>query len=173
MARWRLTAAHYLLIPGTKYRYEETDRETGEVNRQEFDVGRLLDPNNPKDCRSAGSCIVSNAEKPLPGDWPYKGEPTPDMEPLDEEAADISATLRAKWEHPIDSLPVQGANYSEALLERLEKALQVAMTNSPDIAVSQPQSGVPLEDFKALQEQVAALIARNSELESAQVKRRA
>lgn len=172
MPRWRLTAAHYLTVPGTKYRYEEIDRETGEKNVAEFDVPRFLDPKNPRDCRSAGDCVVCHGTPTIRGDWPFLGDPTPDMEPLDEEAAAITEARRPFWSHPIEGLEGNGGFNQAALLEGLTRSLEKAMSRGETI---QPTpTGVSAEDFRALQEQVAALMAQNAELKAAKgVARRA
>lgn len=164
MARWLLTQPHYLNIPGTKWRYDEVSQATGEMVSQEFAVPRLLDPNNPRDCRSPEGCVVTTGT-PSRGDWAFIGEPTPDMDPLDDEAEAISLSLRPKWQHPIESLPANGEGFSTAILALLEKQLtEASRTAVPNTAVT----GVSKEEFVTLQEQVAALMARNAELEAAQ-----
>lgn len=164
MARWRLTQPHYLRVPGTKWRYEETDRETGERAEQTFEIPRFLDPNNPRDCRSTGVCVVSYAQGAQPRDWIFEGDPTPDMEPLDEEATKISASFEDKWKHPIDSLESQGG-FGEALFRKLEQQLTQVLAGSKTPAVS--VGGVSREEFEELQKQLATLMAKNVELESA------
>ncbi len=168
MARWRLTQPHYLnTIPPTKWRYEETDRDTGERNVVEFDVCRLLDPNNPRDCRSQGDCVVvDKPEFATRGDWTFVGEPTPDMEPLDEAAERITESFRHKWQAPMSegAFPAQGG-FGGALLAQFEKQLTEAFAKSGPIAPMSTQ-GVPLDQFQALQEQVAKLMAQNAELQA-------
>lgn len=169
MARWRLTQPHYLnTVPPTKYRYEETDRDSGERNVQEYEVPRLLDPASPRDCRTAGDCVVSNGTGAVRGDWTFTGEPTPDMEPLDAEAEKISEKLQAKWKAPMseDAFPSQGG-FGGALLRQFEQQLTEAFKNGAPI---QPVSaGVDPEAFKAMQEQLAVLMAQNAELKAAKV----
>lgn len=168
MARWRLTQPHYLnTVPPTKYRYEETDRDTGERNVQEYEVPRLLQNENPRDCRSAEGCVVSDGKGALRGDWVYHGPPTPDMEPLDDEAEAISKAESPKWKQPMgeEAFPSQG-NFQGALLEGLEKQLTAAFAQAG--ARIQPTSvgGVDKESFDKLQEQVAILMAQNAELQA-------
>lgn len=166
MARWALRQKHYLKVEGTRWRYEETDRETGERNEQEFPVPRLLDPDSPRDCRTAGQCVVAYKGSEVRGDWVFTGPPTPDMEPLDDEAKALSAGWEPKWANPISDLPSQGG-FSDALLAGLEKQLTAAFANAG--AMVQPTSlkGVSQEDFTKLQEQVAALMAENAEMKAA------
>lgn len=165
MARWRLTQPHYLNVEGTKYRYEETDRNSGETAVQEYPVPRLLDPKNPKDCRSAGDCIVAYKGSEQRGDWIFTGDPTPDMDPVDDEAGKITEAVKINWTHPMDDMPDGG--YGQSLLEGLEKKLTEAFRNAGQTVGNQSLSGVSPEDFKALQEQVAALMAQNAELKAA------
>lgn len=168
MARWRLTQPHYLnTVPPAKYRYEETDRDTGERNVAEYEVPRLLDPESPKDCRSSGICVVARGTGER-GDWVFTGDPTPDMEPIDDEARAISDSFKERWLRPIDDLPAQGG-FSGVLLQNLEKQLTEAMARAGTI---QPVSkGIDPEAFAQLQEQVAALMARNAELEAKPARR--
>lgn len=170
MARWRLTAPHYLTVPGTKYRYEEVDRETGEKNVAEHDVPRYLDPNNPRDCRTMGMCVVTHGEVKIKGDWPFVGEPTPDMEPLDEEAQAISDSCRGHWQHPIENLEANGG-FSQALLQVLERQLTQAMSKGATVPAT--STSVSLDEFTKLQEQVASLMAQNAELKASKINRRA
>ena len=168
MARWRLTQPHYFnTIPPTKYRYEETDRDTGERNVAEFDVCRHVDPNNPRDCRSQGECIACNDPKLAQrGDWVFTGDPTPDMQPIDSEAEEISASFAEKWKGPMseEAFPSTGG-FGGALLRQFEAQLVEAMKNGPTI---NPISGKGVDpaDFAKLQEQVAQLMGRNAELEA-------
>lgn len=106
MARWRLTGKHYIHIEGTEWEYKETDQATGQQGRKVFAVPRHLDPDNPRDCNYPGECIVATkASAQYPRDHIFSGPPTPDMEPLDEEAEAITEATRDSWVHPIESLP--------------------------------------------------------------------
>jgi hypothetical protein len=102
---------HYLNIKNsdgshaTKWEHREVTSEGQSASRQ-FDVPRHLDPNNPRDCNWNGDCVVTNKfDKAFPRDFIFSGEPTPEMEPLDDEAEKITDDLRDKWIHPIESLP--------------------------------------------------------------------
>lgn len=164
MARWRLMTPHYLNVPGTEWAYEEIDRETGQQARKVFPVPRHLDPANPRDCTSNGECIVTNKrDKAFPRDWLFSGDPTPDMEPVDDEAQAISDSHAPKWAHPIDSLPTTG-EFSASLISVFEKQIQALAKGQP---LAQPVSqGVDPEAFAALQKQVQELIGRNAQLEN-------
>lgn len=172
MARWRLTQPHYLAVPGTEWEYKETDRETGRQARKVFEVPLHLDPGNAADWnyRDQEAIIVTNKFDPaFRKDLLFVGDPTPDMDPLDDEAQEITDTLRnsGRWTHPIDSLNM---NYSQSVLSDFERQLAQALAN---VAKAQPQAqsvslgGVSMEAFDKLQQQVATLMERNAQLEEA------
>lgn len=159
MARWRLVNAHYLNVPDTEWEYQESDRNTGANNRKRFPVGRFLDPNDPSSNtpRGSGEVIVCHAGKGIRSDWTFSGDPTPEMEPVDEEAEAISKACAPKWKHPIDSLPGT-VDFSQSLIAGFEKAMmQVA---------PQPNTAVSQNDLAAVHAQMAELMAKNAELEA-------
>lgn len=162
MARWRLTIAHYLPVPDTEFEYKETSRETGRQKVMRYPVPMYLDPDDPS-CHTpmgSGQCVVCHEGKGHPTDWIFSGDPTPEMEPLDAEAEALTDARRPFWSHPIDSLPGQG--YSDNVLASLEKSIAalVAGQSRQPVAVA----GISLEDFTALQKQVAELVAQNAAL---------
>lgn len=133
MARWRLTAPHYLSVPGTVWEYKEVDRTTGKQKRVTFDVPMYLNPNDPGDWnhkygQDFGEIIVSNGNDALPNDIIFSGDPTPDMVPLDPEAAKISASFAKKWKHPIESLT---GSYADVLLDQLQSEVAEARAKAP------------------------------------------
>ncbi len=79
------------------------------------------------------------------------------MEPLDDEAQALSDKCRHKWEHPIESLPTQMSPGEASFMQAMMKMME-----------GQPAStkGVDPKEFAALQEQVAALMERNKQLEA-------
>jgi hypothetical protein len=165
MAKWRLKSAHYLNVPGVEWEYKETTRD-GRQGRQMFNVPMLLDPKDPNCCNHDGDCIVIHGKaKNRQGEYEFSGDPTPDMEPMDEEAEAISKSFEGRWVHPIDSLPSTG-DYSASLIASFEKQMTKLMQNQPAEPVSVSASAVSKEDFDKLQAQVAALMARNAELEA-------
>ena len=165
MARWRLKAPHYLSIQNSEWQYIETDLQTGRQLRKTYAVPALLDPNSPGNSQERPNdggtgYIVAYEGKGQPGDYIFSGDPTPDMEPVDEEATIISNSRREFWKHPIDDLPV---SYSQSLLNDLQR--QIA-----DLAIAQPVrptslKGVDPDAFTQLQEQVQELMAANAELQ--------
>lgn len=138
MARWRLRNAHYLNVveyfgEKVEWEYSETSRDTGRRARKLFPVPLMMDPNNAADFNYPGEIIVCKPGTGLPNDIQFIGEPTPEMEPLDEEAEAISASLRSKWEHPIDSLAPNGqmSPAESAFMANMMKAF--AQTNSQSV----------------------------------------
>lgn|SRR5262249_572282 len=105
MARWKLTAPHYLNVPGEEWEQIETSRETGRQVKIKHKVPRYLDPENPADCNRDGDCVVCHESKGVKGDLTFFGTPTPYMEPLDDEATRITEKEKPNWTHPIESLP--------------------------------------------------------------------
>jgi len=165
MARWKLTAAHYLSVPGTKYRHRETDSTTGEEAEQDFLVPRHLDPKDPpiqSRRLSNGIIYVHQGSGKVNGDFTFEGPPTPDMEPMDDEAREISESYADQWKHPIESLG--GEDYGTAVvLRQLEVMMREVLAGRPGGAVS--TGGVSTEDFNALKAQVEALINQNAQLQ--------
>ncbi len=162
MARWSLRNPHYLNIPGNEWMQEETDRETGRRNRKIYPVPQLLDPNNPQDqnYRELGQIIVCYEGKGEKRDIIFVGDPTPEMEPMDEEAEQISASYRQRWEHPIDTLPANGG------MNEAESAFMKHMMDSFAKSAQPQNTSVPQADFDALKKQVEELIAQNAELKA-------
>ena len=156
MARWKLNSEHYLnLDPSSEYEHRETDQLTGATARTVHKVPTYLDG-------KAREIIVCYKGKGEPRDLVFIGEPTPEMEALDDEAKAISESLHHKWIHPIDALP--GTTYSESLLAGLEKQLaQLIVSNPP-----QAPGIVNPAEFAALQKQVKDLMEQNAALKQTQ-----
>lgn len=158
MARWKLRIAHYLNgrfpdMDATEWEYKETDRVTGREHRKRFKVPAYFE---------AGT-IVCHEGRGLETDCVFEGDPGPEMVPLDDEAKALSAALEHKWKHAIEDLPGQG--FTASLLSNLEKQLSEIALAKPVQPVVAPTGGVSKEDFEKLQEQFAALMAKNAELE--------
>lgn len=171
MARWRLTQSHYLEIESlddqpVEWEYKEIDQNTGRSRSKRFNVPFLLDILDVKGCwNDQSGIIVSNGNNPGPRDYIFNGDPTPEMEPLDEEAQQITDACAANWVHPIDSLPGQG--YTQSLLAGLEKQLSAIALSTKPVAIS--ENSVSKEDFEELKAQIKALMAKNAELEGAKL----
>lgn len=161
MARWRLTEPHYIHAKvyneATEWEYKETDRVTGREKRKRFKVPAYLETE---------TIVCYEGSERDERDVIIEGPPTPAMEPLDEEAKNISAEHAPQWIHPIDSMPGQFS--AKDLLETLQKQLAAATVAAPATPV--PVIGVSREEFEKVQEQLALLMARNAELEAEQPK---
>jgi len=153
MARWKLKDKHYLNVKDTEWEYKEIDQATGRQARKVYNVPRYLDPESPGDCNYPGEIIVSHEAHGR--DYVFEGPPTPDMEPLDEEAKMITESLRSGWKHPMHEFDM---NYSQSMLSAFEKQLADAMARQGGVPKAQP-------DISKIEAQIAELIAKNAELE--------
>lgn len=168
MARWRLTAKHYIHASRygepTQWVREETSRETGRVNRKTYIVPMYLDPEQPADQNYPGEIIVAKAKGSHVQDIIVADDfvPTKDMEPLDEEAERLSAPVKQQKD-PIEGMPAYGAaygvSYADALLERLTSQLETAARVAP------VSSGSP-DAVKKLQDEVTRLMDANAKLQA-------
>lgn len=150
MARWYLTAPHYLKVPGTEWQYMETDRASGRQKVKKFAVPLHLDPNDPGDCNYKTGipnaakqyskdlatdlpfCVVAYDNEHAQGpDILFEGYPTPDMVPLDDEAAALTEQMKPQWVHPINDLPLQGGSqtYTESILNNLMSEMEQIQAN--------------------------------------------
>ena len=152
MPRFRLRCGHYLNIidnysnEQVEWIYEETDRTTGRTNRKKYHVPMLLD---------AETIVTTKRNTAFPNDTVFFGDPTPDMEPLDEEAEALVESLKSKWIHPIDTLPVNGGMneqekaFMATMMESFAKQVGAALPAQPVAA-----TGVSLEEFNAVKAQL-------------------
>jgi hypothetical protein len=159
MARWRLTSEHYLMLdPPSEWEYKEVDQMTGNTARTVLKVGTYL---SPKD----RPYVVCHKGKGQPGDLVFLGDPTKEMEPLDDEAIALSEARRPFWADPIDSLP--GTTMAERIMDGMQKAIS-------DLAVSQKLADTKVTayvnpaEFAALQKQVKELMEQNAALKQTQ-----
>lgn len=172
--RWKLRQAHYLSVPGQVWEYSELDRVTGRPKRTQFPVPRLIDPMDPADWTEKvisnqgkvvdGFCIVCYEGKGQPTDVVFTGPPTPDMEPMDDEATALSATFASKWKHPIESLPSGG--YAQVLQTQFEGELAKVQANNNKPAQIEGMTELltaMTSMMKQNQEMMAALMATKSE----------
>lgn len=164
MARWKLTAAHYLNVPGTEWEHKETSRETGKQVRKIYPVPMHLDPKADSDWNyrphmgEDGEIIVCYEGKGQPKDIVFEGLPTPDMEPLDEEARILSSRIPQKakeYEH---------LSMGEGVLEGIMKQIAQAMTTGMPQAIS--VAGVDPKEFSQLKDMVNQLMEQNAALQA-------
>lgn len=160
MARWRLTGKHYLKVPGTEWEREEVNVQTQKPMRKRYPVGLFLNPDDVSDCNYPGEIIVAYADSAQGRDIIFEGPPTPDMEPLDPEAAEISDRLRPTWIHPIESLD---GGFSGALLNNLQQQI-MDIQNRPQPTVS--AGGISRSDFDELKKMVTSLNDQNAALQA-------
>jgi len=171
MARWRLITGHYLnvLVDGEpiEWEYKEVDRTTGKQARKIFPVPMLMDPNDPADCNYPGEIVVCHEGKGQRQDIIFVGDPTPDMEPYDEEAEAISASLRQSWEHPIESLPSTMSDGESAFMAKLMEAVgQTKPVANASVSIDQ------YNELKALVEDLKAQLATSKPSSPASIERR-
>lgn len=172
MARWRVTAKHYINAKqfgeDTTWVREETNRDTGRAFRRTFAVPLYIDPEDPI-CinRNTGYCVVATEGAEQPGDIIILGPPTPDMEPLDDKAKAITKSESAKWKDPINSLPISiGDDFGNQLLAMLTSQFNT-VANQPNTSLK-GASNTEIDELKAIlaaqQEQIGRLLAGNSQV---------
>lgn len=143
MARWKLMVNHYLKVDGNRWEQAEIDRTTGKQVRRQYDVPRLFEILEPTDWTvrnpdGSGDIVVTNGGTCEPRDVKFYGDPTPDMEPLDDEAKAISAKLAPKWkfaatdgdtrsyaDRQMDQMHAQMAEIQAAAVQPMGNALQM------------------------------------------------
>jgi len=156
MARWKVTAKHYLHAEQygqpTEWERQEINQDTGRMFRKAYKVPMLIDPDD-KYCinKHEGICVVARKGTEKPGDIIFFGPPTPDMEPMDEEAQAETDAEKHKWVNPIDSLaPEIGQEFGKQLLEALNRQVDLASASKPTSL-----KGTSNEDMEALKAIVA------------------
>ena len=182
MATWRLTGKHYLNVQNpedpdnpVEWIYEETDQSSGRRLRKRFKVPMYLDPEDPVTCKFYGVngelLVTRLGDKGPRGTLFFEGDPTPDMEPLDDEAAAISQECAEKRQDPMGegALPGTGRSYGDRLFEQLSAQLNAVLTQTPipKAAPAVAVNYVTQEQFAEMQKQMQAVLKRNEELEAA------
>ena len=125
MARWRLTEAHYLFTdPDTIWERLETDSTTGRQVRKQYVVPAYFHHEIESDWtdKVEKAVIVCDGHNPGKGDIIFKGEPTPGMMALDDEAKAISAKYKDKWNIP-DHIKWGDGQYSSALADHFAEQI--------------------------------------------------
>jgi hypothetical protein len=182
--RWRLTQPHYLNVlalgDGTKVEWEhkETSRETGRAIRKLYPVPALLNPDDSSDYNYPGEIIVASevegAHNAYPRDIIFSGEPTQEMEPLNEEAEAITESLRMKWEHPINSLPANGGMNAQE--QAFMENMMASFAKQIGATMQAPNATVPQAQYDELKERLAkleAMIAAQNKAPATDTARRA
>lgn len=166
--RWRLLAPHYINVPtlpdGTRVEWEhkETNRVSGRAVRKLYPVPMLLNPEDPNDQtpRGSGEIIVSQeAEGGFfnRNDLLFEGPPTRDMEPLNEAAEAITEQHKARWVHPIETLPANGGMNSQE--QQFMQTMMADFARQVGASLPQNNTSVPREDYDVLKERLAKLEA--------------
>jgi len=152
MARWRLTEPHYLYTdPDTVWERIETDTVTGRQIRKQYVVPAYFHHEIEADWtdKNEKAVIVSDGHNPGKGDIIFKGEPTPGMRAMDDEAEKISEKFRERWNIP-DNIKWGDGQYSGALTDyftqqqdKLAREVgQLASDNARSLDVFMKQSGL-------------------------------
>jgi len=165
MARWKIMMPMYLNCIGdasTSWEYKETDRSTGRERRKTLAVPRYLNPADPGDWtwndpsanrdNANGEVIVCHEGKGEGRDIAFRGDPTPDMVPVDDEAKEISAGFAERWRYKPEASEV---SYTQSMLDKFmaEKAEIEAKPQTVEVA--------GLSDLVAA---MAAMQAQNQQL---------
>lgn len=159
MARWKLTAPHYLKTEGVEWEYQELDRKTNRQVRRKFEVPVYLDPRDPGDWNNRwgskdnedGEVIVCYKGRGEGRDYVFFGNPTPDMVPIDDEAREISARFTTQWSFkPETDTP---GDFSQSLVDKFQ-AEMAEIENKP----------VQIEGMAELVTAMAASQAQTTEL---------
>jgi hypothetical protein len=157
MARWKVTAKHYIHAEqygqSTEWERQEINGDTGRMFRKLYKVPMFIDPDDPQ-CinKHEGICVVARKGTEHPGDIVFFGPPTPDMEPLDDGAQAETDSEKHKWINPIDSLaPEIGQEFGKQLLEALNR--QVDSANVKQTVSLKGASSDEVAQLKAMIEQ--------------------
>lgn len=166
MARWKLTEPHYLFLEEpTRWEYIEIERVTGRPKRTQFVVPRYLQPLDPADWtvtrlkNEDGDIVLCNGTNPGPGDLIYKGDPTPGMFPLDDEAKEISAKFSWTPTQGLDDSSQQ-ESFSNKLLGGLIDKLSAAQQATTE---AQQRQAAP-EELKDLLKAMTAMMQQNQQI---------
>jgi len=152
MARWRLTEPHYLYTnPETIWERLETDTETGRQVRRQYVVPAYFHHEIEADWtdKEEKAVIVCDGHNCQKRDVVFKGDPTPGMAGIDDEAKAISAKFRDKWNIP-DNIKWGDGQYTGALTDyfvqqqdKLAREVgQLAENNARSLEVFMKQSGL-------------------------------
>lgn len=160
MARWKLMTPHYLNCKDTQWEYKEVDRNTGRERRKQLPVPRFLDINDPGDWTNrwgnrdneTGEIVVCHEGKGEERDIVFYGDPTPDMQPVDDEAKEISAQFTDRWSYKPETAEI---SYSQSMIDKLEFERAEALAKPQQVEVA------GLTDLVAA---MAAMAAQNAEL---------
>lgn len=137
----------------------------------------FLDPSDPSDhnyisgrgpdgAPIEGQIIVTQVVEGSPSRYPadiiFEGEPTPEMEPLNDAAEAITTTLRKKWErNPIDMI---AGDFSQSLIRHFEEQMN-GLVHSGIATPNVPVKG-SLDEIATLKSQVQQLMEQNAAIQA-------
>jgi len=152
--------------PPVEWEHREVSRETGKQTTMKLKVPRLLEPKDPGDWTEGEDIVVCNGNNPQRRDIIFVGDPTPDMEPIDDEAKKITKEFidSGKWKKP-----EFGVEYGEQLIQSFMEQI-VKLQNAP-VPVQPVSAGVDAKAFADLQGQVKALAEQNAKLQAQALRR--
>jgi len=157
---WRLRNAHYLNIinadgSANEWEHKEVSRESGRSVRKIFTVPALLDPETIVFRLDEETTVPRS---PRGEEYiQFLGDPTPEMEPLNDAAEAISASLAKRWEHPIDTLPVNGGmSTEEQVFMQKMMATFANTTGETNQSVSKVEYDALRADLDALKASIAS-----------------
>ena len=172
MARWLLREPHYLNSPDTFWEQQMTDRETGRQKRVQYPVPLHLDPNNPADWnyKSGGAHITQGGNAFTEGgivvcykgkgelkDIIFEGAPTPGMEPIDDEAKELTAKLSHKLGYDVFALAGdENATYSNHILNKAADLFSEAQSKTSEVSAELVSAQKETRDIMATMAQVLA-----------------
>jgi hypothetical protein len=166
MARWRLTEPHYIYTdPDTIWERLETDTETGRQVRKQYVVPAYFHHELSADWtdKVEKAVIVSSRRDPAHRtDIVFKGDPTPGMRAIDDEAIEISKKLEAKWNIP-DHIKWGDGQYSSALADHFAeqqervnmKMSKLTEENATNLAKYMEQMGLHQSQMMKIMEVLA------------------
>jgi hypothetical protein len=166
MARWKVNAKHYIRArqygEPTEWVREETNRDTGRAFRKVYQVPLWIDPDDRLCCNREGICVLATEGKEHPGDITFLPPivPTPDMEPLDDDAQSITDQYSSSWINPIDGMPSTGEEFGMQIMRALEA--KINEINRPQAPVS--MAGASSSEIDELKKMVAAQQAQINQL---------
>jgi hypothetical protein len=174
MARWMLIEPHYLKVKDTFWEQTEVDRDTGRPKRFQYPVPLHLDPKNPADWNykpsgmshitqggnsfTDGAIIVCHEGKGEKKDYIFEGDPTPGMDPIDDEARAESAKF--DWRDPIREAGM-ALDPSEKMLADLAKSVASALGQNADLAREMKEAVSMMAGVMAQNAQLIAALASN------------
>ncbi len=178
MARWKLTEAHYLKVPGIAWEYNSIDRRTGRPKREVFPVPLQLDPKSIDDLTKHGQpdpaypsrdiedyiLVVTDTAGVNQRDVVFEGKPTPGMLPLDDEAKAITAECSQGLWNPTPG--VDDESQRASLSNQIIDALMGQMNTIKDEVHKAPQ----IEGITELLGAFSAMMKQNQEILSLLVK---